>query len=94
MSQNLGQALQYVGGRLYTVYGPGFYQINASLAKTFAFKDRYSIQFRLDAYNATNTPELGNPSDKSDDATGGQITSVRGGPIGGRYLQLSGRFYF
>jgi hypothetical protein len=92
-------ALQYLGGKLFTGYGPGFYRIDASISKTYTFTERYSFQFRGSAFNATNHPEWGQPngSDASvagATTSGGAITSVRGGPIGGRYLQLDGRFFF
>jgi hypothetical protein len=90
-------AIPYLGGRLYSTYGPGYFSLDSSLAKTFTLTTRYTLQFRWDVYNATNTPALGNPSDKSIDQTAGQITSARGGAQyapGGRYMQLAVRFMF
>lgn len=41
--------------------GPGAFQLNASLARTFTIHERFNVQFRVDAFSLTNTPNFGNP---------------------------------
>lgn len=42
--------------------GPGVVNLDASIFRDFRFKERMSLQFRLEALNATNTPHFANPS--------------------------------
>lgn len=42
--------------------GPGIFNADAGLFRTFAVNERVNIQFRAEALNVTNTPQLGNPS--------------------------------
>jgi hypothetical protein len=41
--------------------GPGQTNLDFSVFKNFAFKERFNIQFRAEAINATNTPFFGDP---------------------------------
>lgn len=41
--------------------GPGQRNIDFSLFKNFPFKERFNVQFRWEAINATNTPFFGDP---------------------------------
>jgi hypothetical protein len=49
-----------------------------SLTKTFSIRERYQAQFRMDAYNAFNHINLGNPGGNIDSAGG---NSIGGGPF-------------
>ena len=42
--------------------GPGFAQVDLSLAKKFIITERFSVQFRADAFNAFNRVNLNNPA--------------------------------
>ena len=53
-----------------TIPGPGFAQTDLSLAKTFTVTERVSALLRVDAFNAFNRVNLGNP------ATGNAQTTV------------------
>ena len=53
-----------------TIPGPGFAQTDLSLAKTFTLTERVSALLRVDAFNAFNRVNLGNP------ATGNAQTTV------------------
>ena len=76
--------------------GPRFFNADMSLQKDFSLREKLTMQLRVDAYNAFNHINFGNP--------GGNISSSGAGSIGGgpgvggttspRQLQFSGRFQF
>jgi len=74
-----------------TIYNPGFLNFNAGLFKKFVITERYGLQFRAEAFDATNHPNLGGANETPDSKLFGQITSKTGDV---RNLQLSLRFYF
>ena len=72
--------------------GPKFFNADLALQKDITFREHYTTQFRVDAYNVFNHINFGNPSGNTASAT-----SSLGSEPGGaqpRYLQLSGRFQF
>lgn len=60
--------------------GPGFFNIDVSLARDFKIKERFDLQFRAEAYGLTNTPQFANPSANTSDASfiNGTVTSLNG----------------
>ncbi|MGC2621028.1 MAG: hypothetical protein WA414_18440, partial [Acidobacteriaceae bacterium] len=45
------------------LYGPGFFDIDLGLGKTFPlYKERVNLKFRADAFNATNHVNFANPT--------------------------------
>ena len=44
-----------------SIQGPGVVNIDLGLTREFAFSDRWRMQFRAEAFNATNTPKFDNP---------------------------------
>ena len=74
-----------------SIYGPGFQDWNLSMFKTFVMNDRAGFQFRAEAYDFINHPNLSGPSFTANSGTFGVITSKTGLQ---RTLQLSLRFYF
>ena len=42
--------------------GPGLTNLDASLFRNFKVTERFNVQFRAEAFNATNTPHFSNPS--------------------------------
>jgi len=42
--------------------GPGEVNVDAGLTRVFKVKERYSIQFRAESFNFTNTPHFANPN--------------------------------
>jgi hypothetical protein len=77
-----------------TAWGPHFFNGDLSLAKNFTFKERYTAQFRMDAFNGFNHINYENPGGSVE--TGG---SIGGGPGPGgttnpRQLQFTGRIQF
>jgi Carboxypeptidase regulatory-like domain/TonB dependent receptor len=74
-----------------SIYGPGFQDWNLSLFKTFAITERAGFQFRAEAYDFPNHPNLSGPNFNPTSSQFGEITSKTGLQ---RTLQLSLRFYF
>ena len=74
--------------------GPGFWEIDAALFKRFAIGASRYAEFRVDAFNVTNSVRWGNPGVGYSTATGntfGQITGTSGSQ---RTLRFGGRIAF
>jgi hypothetical protein len=90
-------AIAFLGGRSNTIYGPGYYGVNMSLFKNFATFREQSLQFRADAFNLLNHPTWANPSDSSDNSSGGYISgpkTFQNNTPDARFLQLSLKYAF
>jgi hypothetical protein len=81
--------------------GPGEFRIDAGVTRVFAFRERYTLQFRAEALNLTNTPIFSNPDTGFTDGNFGYITGtvssgtgVNGWNTVGRALQLSVKIKF
>ncbi|HYZ87386.1 MAG TPA: TonB-dependent receptor [Bryobacteraceae bacterium] len=57
------------------IRGPGQDRLDLSLFKNFRMTERITTQFRAEAYNALNHPNLGNPNADPTNAAYGTITS-------------------
>ncbi|HUA57438.1 MAG TPA: carboxypeptidase regulatory-like domain-containing protein [Verrucomicrobiae bacterium] len=88
-----------------SMIGPGFFNVNAALAKTTRFGERVTMQLRLETVNTTNTPQFANPNTgccTSNNANFGYVTgtigsgsgSVNAGTGGPRSVQLAVKFTF
>lgn len=73
------------------VRGPGTHNLDFTMYKDLAFKERFHLQIRGDAFNLTNTPEFDNPDTNYQSPTFGRILTQRNQP---RQLQVSMRFAF
>jgi outer membrane receptor protein involved in Fe transport len=76
------------------LYGPGFAQLNSSLAKSWKlpFGERSAIQFRADAYNLLNRTNFGQPNIN---VTAGQTNAgIISSASQSRNLQLGARITF
>jgi hypothetical protein len=81
-----------------TLIGPGFANVNLSLAKVFPIHEAITLEVRADAYNMFNHINWGNPDANVGytggvlaDTTAGQVTS----PVGGtRIIQLGAHVRF
>jgi hypothetical protein len=88
-------------GRNY-LSGPNYFDLDAALSKSIRFTERFSLDLRLEAFGATNTPQFyfnntnGTPSGGA--AAGTTLGSSSFGDItsasGGRVLQLGLKFNF
>ena len=75
------------------IRGPGFSNMDFALFKNFAVTERVKGQFRVQAYNLTNTPHFSNPFDTNlNDGHIGQINSVLTNSW--RQVELALRFTF
>jgi hypothetical protein len=73
-------------------FGPGFFNIDASMFKTVKVKERVSLQVRIEAFNVLNHPSFGNPNaDFTDKQTFGKVT---GTSSGAREMQFAVKLYF
>ncbi len=73
------------------LYGPGQVSFDTSFVKNNRFRERFNVQFRLDAFNLTNTPYFGFPNAGIGSPTVGQITSTNSD---NRDLQFALKFEF
>jgi hypothetical protein len=77
--------------RFLNVRGPGLFNVDLSLFKTFSFKDRVKAQFRAEALNSTNSVYFGTPNTTFTSSSFGVITSQINNP---RLVQLGVRATF
>jgi hypothetical protein len=71
--------------------GPGYFNIDMSMVKSFRLREQRRIVFRIEAYNIFNHPNFGVPDANLSDATFGQISSTQGNP---RQFQIALRYEF
>jgi hypothetical protein len=64
------------GKRNGIIDGPAYVNLDASIAKLFAFGGTTKGEFRVDIFNVTNTPHFNNPNGTYLGPTFGQITST------------------
>jgi len=67
---------------LYTVTGPGLFDLDMDAVKQIRFGERYSLELRVDAISVTNTPHFGNPTTDINSTSFGRITAVGAGTAG------------
>ena len=56
--------------------GPGAFNANLSIAKTFRLREATELEFRVDAFNVFNNVEFGNPDTNIGDQSFGQISNT------------------
>jgi hypothetical protein len=71
--------------------GPGLWNADLSLFKTFSLHERVRFTFRAEAFNAFNHPSFSNPNGNIEAPQFGNIT---GTSVGARVMQLGGRLSF
>jgi len=59
--------------------------MDVSFIKNISIHERYSLQFRWEMFNATNTPSYGSPDNNPTDSNFGQISGI--GPYAPRVIQ-------
>ena len=72
------------------IYGPGAWNLDASVVKTFPIVEKYKLQFRTDWINALNHTNFTGVSTNIQAATFGQLTST----AGARRIQFGLRLNF
>jgi hypothetical protein len=74
-----------------TVIGPSQRRLDLTLSKLTRIMGGRSIEFRIEVYNATNTPSFRDPESDLSSGEFGEITEMRGGP---RVIQLGVKLRF
>jgi hypothetical protein len=84
--------------------GPGTFSLDMNLGKTFRFKERYSVEIRVDAISITNTVKFDNPTTSINSTSFGRITAFSSNGSneftmprtfnGNRVIVLNARFSF
>jgi hypothetical protein len=60
-----------------TMRGPGVANLDLSLFRTFKLGPQYNLQFRAEAFNATNTPHFSNPNGNVNSSNFGKVLSTQ-----------------
>jgi hypothetical protein len=81
---------------LNTVRGPGFFNMDANIMRTFNIWENLRLQFRFQALNALNHPNFSNPDSGATDSNFGLISGINNGDrlIGQRYLKVGAKLMF
>jgi hypothetical protein len=77
--------------------GPGLQDVDVALSKNTAIRERFSLQFRAEAFNLLNHPNFTQPQNSITASTFGQITATRatrGDLSSSRQLQLGMKLIF
>lgn len=77
-------AARFGSGGLDNLRGPGIFNTDMAIHRSFNLSERFKAQFRAEALNLTNTPQLANPSNN--------ISSLRtsGGAFQGGVFEITG----
>jgi hypothetical protein len=79
------------------IRAPGFQDVDLSISKNTTIKEGYTVQFRAEAFNLFNHPNLGQPVNVVNNAAFGTIQAtrtVRGDLGSSRQIQLGMKFIF
>ncbi|MGH9849488.1 MAG: hypothetical protein ACREBD_06475, partial [Blastocatellia bacterium] len=76
-----------------TLRGPGFFETDIGIFRTFSFTERVQFQFRAEALNATNHANFANPANDINNANFGFITGTTG-PNQSRQWRFGARVSF
>jgi carboxypeptidase family protein len=72
-------------------YGPGYWNYNMSLFRTFTVQGRKRIQFKVEGFSIANNPQWSNPNNSVTSGSFMRVTGTRGGA---RNARLGLRFEF
>jgi hypothetical protein len=75
------------------IRGPGVFNVNASIFRTFSIRERFKAQFRAEALGLTNTPEFANPGATAGNSSLG-IISATNTPSGARQFRFGLKLSF
>jgi hypothetical protein len=73
------------------ITGPNFWNLDMSLSKYFPITERMKVEFKMEAYNATNSFLWGNPDTTIGSSTLGQSSTQANT---GRSMQYTARLHF
>jgi hypothetical protein len=60
-----------------TMRGPGLANLDLSLFRTFKLTPQYNLQFRIESFNATNTPHFANPNGNVNSSNFGKVLATQ-----------------
>jgi len=88
-----GSIYQYGNSPRNPLVGSTTKNLNLSLRKNFKmpYSEAQSLEFRVEAFNAFNTPQFSNPDSSLGDGSFGRVTSTKND---NRLLQLALKYYF
>lgn len=92
-SNPAGYTFGNVSRTLPDIHSDSLYNLDLSLFKNFRITEKTSLQFRAEAFNATNTPTFDTPGRVLNSATFGVVTATAFNPKP-REVQLALRFLF
>lgn len=75
---------------LNSLTGPGFWNLDASVFRTFEIRERFKLQIKAESFSVVNTPRWNNPNTDITSSNFGYIT----GAGGARYFQLAAKLSF
>ncbi len=75
----------------YAFHGPGFFNFDAAVFRRFPIREKVGLEFRLEAFGVTNTPQYNNPNTDITSSNFGKITNA---DTGARSLEMSARITF
>jgi hypothetical protein len=73
-----------------SIAGPGSWQFDVALSRTFRFGEAQRMEFRAEAFNVTNSLRMNNPETNFTRNTFGQVTSARDP----RIMQFALKYFF
>jgi hypothetical protein len=73
--------------------GPGFFEVDVSIFRTFFITEHVQFQFRAEALNATNHANFANPDGNISSSNFGFITATTG-PYQSRQWRFGARLSF
>jgi hypothetical protein len=75
------------------VQGPGYKSMDLNVAKFFRISERIRLEFKMEAYNFTNTFSGADPNLTVTSSSFGRVTAMAAG-TGGREMQYNMRLHF
>ena len=73
-----------------SIAGPGTWQFDAAVSRTFQFRESQRFEFRAEAFNVTNSFRMNNPQTNLNSNTFGQVTSA----LDPRIMQFALKYSF
>jgi hypothetical protein len=73
-----------------SIAGPGTWQFDAALSRTFQMSETQRVELRAEAFNITNSFRMENPTTNLNSNTFGQITSAKDP----RIMQFALKYFF
>jgi hypothetical protein len=72
------------------IAGPGTWQFDAALSRSFQFREAQRIEFRAEAFNLTNSFHMNDPDNVFNNNTFGQVRSAKDP----RIMQFALKYFF